>query len=67
MVFMMNKTLAALLALSLVTLAGTSSADPIVAKSANVLHVNKKPAKQMVCHIETLQQGSGVVKVCVWK
>jgi hypothetical protein len=66
-VFMMNKTLAALLALALVTLVGTASADPIVAKSAKVLNVNKKPAKQMVCHVETLQQGSGVVKVCVWK
>lgn len=65
MVFMMNKTAAALLALALVTLAGTASADPIVVRNANVVSASKKPAKQMVCHVETLQQGSGTVRVCV--
>lgn len=71
MVSMMNKTAAALLALVVVSFAATASADPIVVKSAGVAKTGvaavKKPAKQMVCHVETLQQGSGVVKVCVWK
>lgn len=66
MVFMMNKT-AALLALALVTLAGTASADPIVVRNANVVSVSKKPAKQMVCQTRALVQGSGTVKVCEWK
>lgn len=70
MVFMMNKTAAALLALVVVSFAGTASADPVVVKSVGVakdVAGVKKPAKQMVCHIETLQQGSGTVKVCEWK
>lgn len=67
MVSMMNKTTAALLALALVTLAGTASADPVVVKTANVVSVSKKPGKQMVCQTRALVQGSGTVKTCEWK